>query len=58
MLIAMKPFHKRVHHKKSSKVTLKTHRKQRHLGLQGTLNEIIDEAGDVRREQIKIHQHY
>lgn len=54
----MKPFNKRVNHRKASKVTLKNHRKNSHPSLQNEMKEVANGVTEVRKEQIKMHQHY
>lgn len=54
----MKPFHKRLNRRKSSKVTLKTHSKDTHPDLQDTKTQAGGAAEGVRPEDIKFHQHF
>lgn len=54
----MKPSNKRLHKRKASKVTSKTHRKHNHPPVQDEIKEISEGVTSVRPEDIKLHQHY
>lgn len=55
----MKSLNKRINRKKTSKVTLKTHRKHsRHGGVRDEAKEVSEGVSAVRPEDIKLHQHY
>lgn len=54
----MKPINKRINKRKSSKITLKTHRKDGHPRARDEIKIDTNGVQDVRPEDIKFHQHY
>lgn len=57
-MLGMKAFNKRVHKKKATKVTLKTHRKDTRLHVRDEVKAAMNNVSAVRPEEVKFHQHY